>query len=391
MVMPFSFYRCPVIEFGTGSLNKLADHILRYGKTVLLVTGGSSFTGAVQWPGLLKKLKEKHISYYHTSVSTEPSPAIVDEICRNYAGQNIEVVTAIGGGSVIDAAKAVSAMIGRNESVKNYLEGVGHKKPDGVKKPFIAVPTTSGTGSEATSNAVISEVGINGFKKSLRHINYVPDVALVDPVLTLSCPPQLTAACGMDAFTQLTEAYLSPESSFILDSLLMPAIKQIQLYYIKAVTQPGNMEARTGMAYASLVSGIGLANAGLGTVHGFASPIGSLFDIPHGIVCGSLMAPANRKNVAVILNTAGYDKTIAKYAGLGKLFSDEAGKSDAYYCRFFIDVLDQWFDSLEIPFLSDYGMTPKDIDVIVKRTGIKNNPVQLEEQDLKEILSERIR
>ena len=161
----------------------------------------------------------QNIKFQKVVVNSEPSPELVDETVQKYSAEKIDVVVSIGGGSVIDAGKAISAMLNTSGSVREYLEVVGNKEHPGTKVPFIAVPTTSGTGSEATKNAVISKLGKDGFKRSLRHDNLVPDVALIDPELTLNCPPDITAAAGMDCFTQLAEAYLSGKSNDYTDAL----------------------------------------------------------------------------------------------------------------------------------------------------------------------------
>ena len=180
----------------------------------------------------------------------------------------------------MDAGKAISAMLTQEGSVKDYLEGVGHKHPSGNKVPFFAVPTTSGTGSEATKNAVLSEIGPNGYKKSLRHDHFVPDLAIVDPDLTLSCPPGLTAYSGMDAFTQLLEAYVSTKAHPFTDALCEKALELLSGSLLQAYQDGENIEAREAMSYAAWTSGIVLAQVGLGVVHGFASAVGGMFDNP---------------------------------------------------------------------------------------------------------------
>ena len=302
----------------------------------------------------------------------------------------MDVVLGIGGGSVLDGAKAISAMLGKKESVAEYLEGVGSKIPDGSKVPFVAVPTTSGTGSEATKNAVISDIGPKGFKKSLRHDNFVPDIALIDPRLMLKCPRDITAACGMDAFTQLLEAYLSPKPNDMLDALLLDGLDKIKSSFIQSVQDGSNLEARTGMAYASLISGIGLANVGLGVVHGFASPLGGFFTIPHGVVCGTLVAPATRVNIRKIFDS-NQVAAIKKYARVGRLFSEIHGQSDEYYCQELVETLEELTAKLGIPYLSDYGITENDLPKIIDQTGLKNNSVALNREELEEILLARIK
>ena len=248
----------------------------------------------------------------------------------------------------------------------------------GPKLPFIAVPTTSGTGSEATKNAVISKIGKGGFKRSLRHDNFVPDIALVDPELTLNCPEDITAASGMDCFTQLTEAYLSDKSNEYTDALAIEGLKAIKTSLIRSYTNGEDIEARTGMSFAALTSGICLANAGLGVVHGFASSIGGMYNIPHGLICGTLMASSNEINVRELRKKATNPAALKKYALLGELFLDEKGKTDDYYIDGFIQYLYILANDLHLTkVLKKYGLKEKDVGIICSETEIKNNPVKL--------------
>ncbi len=297
MVEPFKFARVPGIIFKNGSVESLPEHINLFGSRIALVTGKNSFIHSMQGSMLLGELERKKTGYHLLTISSEPSPEDIDSAVLTLVDQKIEVVVGIGGGSVLDAGKAISAMINMNEPVVRFLEGVGDLVHPGTKLPYIAVPTTSGTGSEATKNAVISRIGIHGFKKSLRHDNFVPDLALVDPSLTINCPADITAASGMDCFSQLTEAYLSDKSSVYTDGLAIEGLKAIRDSLERCCYDGHDIEARTGMSFAALTSGICLANAGLGVVHGFASSVGGLYDIPHGVVCGTLMAKANEITV----------------------------------------------------------------------------------------------
>ncbi|MCA1741887.1 MAG: iron-containing alcohol dehydrogenase, partial [Bacteroidales bacterium] len=275
-------------------------------------------------------------------------------------------------------------------SVREYLEVVGDKDHPGTKVPFVAVPTTSGTGSEATKNAVISQVGKDGFKRSLRHDNLVPDAAIVDPELTLTCPPEITAAAGMDCFTQLTEAYLSTKANAYTDALALEGIRAIKRSLLRSYTHGDDINARSDMAFAALTSGICLANAGLGAVHGLAGTIGAMFNIPHGAVCGTLMAAANQANVRELRRTGDAGPALKKYAALGRIFSDAAGKNDNYYIDFFIDYMTAATYLLGLPELSRYGLKSEDLPMICSQSDVKNNPVSLSAEQLREILSHRL-
>jgi alcohol dehydrogenase class IV len=389
MVAQFQFSRLPQIWFGAGKITMLSDLIRRYGEKVLVITGSSSFSGSVQGNIFFSSLEKCGIKSNVFVIPGEPSPDLIDKAVSRFRGEKTDVVVAIGGGSVMDAGKAVSAMLRVAGSVRDYLEGVGTVDHPGTKVPLIVVPTTSGTGSEATKNAVISEVGENGFKKSLRHDNFIPDIALIDPELTVTCPPSLTVASGMDCFTQLIEAYLSDKASEYTDALAIRGISAAAIALEKVFRDGNDIEARSSMAFASLTSGICLANAGLGVVHGFASSIGGRFDIPHGLICGTLMAVSNEITVRKLLNGEGDASYLQKYATLGRMIMGETGKSDDYYINGFIDELHHLTSVLKLPGLKEAGMKEDSFDEICSATENKNNPVKLTKEEMLEILTRR--
>lgn len=395
MIPSFSFARIPNIIFGAGKLNELYDIIPKFGKNILFVIGENSLKKSGKWEEISSNLESKSFNYSLISISNEPAPTIIDEVATKFRKKNVELVVGIGGGSVTDAGKAISAMIPKEDSIKNYLEGVGSKTHDGKKIPYIAIPTTSGTGSEATKNAVISEIGPKGFKKSLRHDNLIPNVALIDPELMISCPSSISAACGMDAFTQLIEAYVSPKENPMTGALAFSGMKYINKNLLLACSSgASNIEVRTAMAYASLMSGITLANAGLGIVHGLAGPIGGLFDIPHGVICGTLLAEATKINIEKLQELGSSGKEgLRKYADIGVLLSGnkfvEQGKIDEY-CSILVNTLDGWTQDLKLERLGKYGINIKDIEKIVEKAGLKNNPVNLNKKDIKTILINRL-
>ncbi|MFW9945864.1 MAG: iron-containing alcohol dehydrogenase [Candidatus Odinarchaeota archaeon] len=395
MIPSFNFTSIPHIIFGPGAINQLFDIITKFGKTVLYVIGENSLKKSGKWSEIVKKSEDNSINYYNISVSGEPSPTLIDTVVNQFRDKKPDLVVGIGGGSVTDAGKAISAMMLKKDSIKNYLEGVGTKIHDGTKIPYIAIPTTSGTGSEATKNAVISEIGPDGFKKSLRHDNLIPNYAIIDPELIISCPSSVTAVCGMDAFTQLLEAYTSNKSNPLTDSLAYSGMKYMKDAIIPAcTTRPSDVNIRSSMAYGSLISGICLANAGLGIIHGLASPIGGFFEIPHGVVCGTLLAESTKMNIEKLKELGSSGKqALQKYAYVGALFdinkSFDTTKID-FYCSLLIEVLEGWTSDLKIDLLGKYGIKEGDIEKIVNNTGLKNNPVPLTKEDIKKIVGNRI-
>jgi len=386
MVKPFQFSRLPKIHFKNGIITELASIAHSYGRKIVLVTGKNSFLNSRQAEKLFHDFEKAGIEYYILSIQSEPSPDIIDQAVKRFNNEDIKLVVGIGGGSVLDAGKAISAMMYRSESVVEYLEVVGNKEHPGLKIPYIAVPTTSGTGSEVTKNAVISEIGKSGFKRSLRHDNFVPDVALIDPELTLLCPKDITAASGMDCFTQLTEAYLSDKSSEYTDALAMEGLKAIKTSLIRSYKNNEDIEARAGMSFAALTSGICIANAGLGVVHGFASSIGGMYNIPHGLICGTLMAISNEVNIRELRKNGNNQVALKKYAILGELFNNKSGKDDEYYIDSFISYLHELTKNLQLSGLRKNGLGEKDVKLICSKTEIKNNPVKLAVEDLAEIV-----
>jgi alcohol dehydrogenase class IV len=390
MVKPFKFAPTPKILFRSNQISELDTVIKSYGSKIILVTGLNSFLGTKQAKTLLNKFDSDGFDYHLVKISGEPSPEMIDTAVKNLNDKSVNAVVAVGGGSVVDAGKAISAMLYKSESVSEYLEGIGGRIHPGTKIPFIAVPTTSGTGSEATKNAVISIVGKNGFKKSLRHDNFVPDIAIVDPELTISCPKNLTAATGMDCFTQLIEAYLSVISNEYTDALAFEGLKAVKSSLGQSIKNGDDIIARTGMSFAALTSGICLANAGLGIVHGFASSIGGMFNIPHGVLCGTLMASANKVNVSVLRKTGKANFSLKKYADIGKLFLGKERKTDEYYIDSFIQYLYELSEEFHLPGLRQFGLADKDLEEICSITENKNNPVKLTRENMIEIITGRL-
>lgn len=386
----FKFSRTPHIIFGPGKFGCLPDlPLVKNARRVILVIGGKSFENTPQYAWITDELKKLRIEVLNIKVTGEPSPEIVDRAVSECRGLKIDTVIAIGGGSVIDAGKAISAMILKNELVIAYVEGVGTGKiHDGTKIPFIAVPTTAGTGSEATKNAVLGQVGSNGFKNSLRHENFMPDIALVDPELTLTCPSNVTASSGMDALCQLIGSYMSTSASPLTDALALSGIEAVRDSLIDVSTnEPGNIEKRTKMSYAALVSGITLANAGLCVDHGFASSIGALFKIPHGTICGIILPETVRLSINVMMiNKDENEYYLRKYARLGEILAGAHSENIDKACDALVEFLQNLKNGLGLPGLGAFGVTENDAEIIALKTSNKNNPVKLGAEALKKIV-----
>jgi alcohol dehydrogenase class IV len=375
----------PKMIFGTGAFASLPEIIQHYGSHTLLITGGESLKRSGRWTPLTVQLNRAGLQVKALSVRGEPTAEAVDAIANAYRKTPISVVVAIGGGSVIDCGKAVSAMLAEEGSVCDYLEGVGTKKPTGAKIPFVAVPTTAGTGSEATKNAVLCDRKA-GYKKSLRHDAYVPDVALVDPELTLTLPPSMTMACGMDAVAQLIESYTSTRADDVTDALALKALA----FATESLLRLGQGESndialREKMSYAALVSGITLSRAGLGAVHGLAGPLGALFPVPHGVACGKLLFPV----MSFVVKKVTDEKNLVaqkRFADIGKIFAGDSGGDDVFYCKQFLNVLHKWSQARRLPQLSYFGVTTADFEKVIRLADSKNSPAVLSPKEMKVVL-----
>lgn len=395
-IEPFAFSRVPRILFGAGRITELPGLIREFGTRVLLITGKQSFPTSPYWQPLLAGLRQHDISWLQEAVGGEPSPQWVDDAVARHRGAGIDVVVGIGGGSVLDAGKAVAGLLPHHASVMNFLEGVGSGHYAGPALPYIAAPTTAGTGSEATKNAVLSVQGPEGFKKSFRHECLVPAYAVVDPELLSTCSPALIAANGMDALTQLMESYVSSKANPLTDALALSGIRAVKDGFFPAWhggDTPAAAAGRAAMAYAALLSGITLAQVGLGSVHGLASPLGAFFPIPHGVVCGTLLATATEINIRALLSRQAHHPALHKYAELGAVLSGTQAATREAGAGILVDVLHEWTERLALPRLSDYGVTPADFPRIIancRGNSMKTNPIALSDEEVEAILSQRL-
>ncbi|MGR8932883.1 MAG: iron-containing alcohol dehydrogenase [Gammaproteobacteria bacterium] len=392
----FSISRLPRISYGSGRIAEVPALAAAYGRTALLVTGKHSFCATPRWQSFIQALEAKGMRWLHFTVSGEPSPQLVDEAVSRFRSETVDVVVAIGGGSVLDAAKAIAGLLPHGNSVMDHLEGVGKNIPyRGPATPFIAVPSTAGTGSEATKNAVLSVQGPGGFKKSFRDECLIPEYAVIDPDLLSSCPRELAAADGMDAFTQLLESFVSLKANPFIDALAwsgMCAVKE-GFFAAWAGIEPEAAYGRAAMAYASLLSGITLAQVGLGSVHGLASPLGAYFPIPHGVVCGTLVAAATEVNIRALQAREPQHPALSKYAQVGRLLCGRPDMGDAAARDALIVLLGEWSDRLQLPRLNRYGISAADFPLIVansRGSSMQTNPIVLTDAEIEAVLKQRL-
>lgn len=391
MITNFSFTHTPTIHFGVGELEHLGGHVRPWGTRGALVIGGRSLIHSSGLDRIRKILTDAEVEFEVVAIPSEPSPEMVDGAVARLRDQRIDVVVAVGGGSVIDGGKGISAMLRMSGSIRDYLEGVGTRTHTGDKVPFVAVPTTFGTGSEATKNAVITERGPGGFKKSLRHDAFVPEVAVVDPTLGAQMPDSLIASCGMDAFSQLVESFLSKKATPLTDALAVSGIEWVGRNLMDIFRGKRDAPRLSALAYGSLLSGITLANAGLGVIHGIAGPLGGFYDIPHGVACGTLLPEALKmtvKKMEIDLNS--HRRCAEKFSRIALALSGVTRGDPVEDGWAVIETLETWLEELRIPRLGPFGIGPADVKKIVDASSCKNHPVALDKEEMASIVRSRL-
>jgi alcohol dehydrogenase class IV len=301
--------------------------------------------------------------------------------------EHCDLVIAFGGGSAIDAGKAIAALLTNGGELSDYLEVIGNGQPlQDPSVPFIAVPTTAGTGSEVTRNAVLASAE-HRVKVSLRSPLMLPRLAVVDPELTLDLPPALTASTGLDALTQLIEPYVSSRANPLTDGFCLEGLRRVSRSLRRAYHDGRDLVAREFMSLASLLGGLALANAGLGVVHGFAAPVGGMFDAPHGAVCAALLPYGMAINIRACRARAPEGEALHRYETVARLLT---GKPDAL-AEEGVDWVRQLCQELQIPPLSSYGIQERDVATLVekasKASSTKGNPITLTLDELREVLS----
>jgi alcohol dehydrogenase class IV len=380
--MHFEFSTASRIIFGSGCLEQIGTLGRDWGRRVLIVTGRDPERASA----LREHLDEAGVTSVVYSVAGEPTLQTIEEGSEVVRAEACDWVIGFGGGSAMDAGKAIAIMHTQEGEILDYLEVIGKGRPirrEGL--PYIAVPTTSGTGAEVTRNAVLG-FPEHGIKVSLRSPLMLPRVALVDPSLTLGLPFEITASTGLDALTQLIEAAVSSRANPMTDALCEKGIQLAAASLERCCFQPGEIGPREDMALAALYSGIALANAGLGAVHGFAAPIGGMFSAPHGAVCAALLPHVWRANLKAI-----QPQQKGKFDRVAQgLLSDASARAEQ---------VQDWIEGLclrlRIRPLAALGVSASDVTEIARRaaqaSSMKANPVNHGPAALEAILMEAIR
>lgn len=380
--LQFGFATANQIVFGAGTLRNVFADATTWGSRALLVTGSDpNRSASVRL--IAAGLAGLEIVAY--SVAKEPTAEIVDAGVRLAKAEACDVIIGCGGGSVIDAGKAVAALLTNGGSVLDYIGSAATKRLSLPSAPYIAIPATAGTGAEVTRNAVIS-LPQEGMKISLRSDFMIPKVAIIDPELALTLPPSLTASTGLDALTQVIEPYVALHPHPIADLFCRDGIQRASKYLRCAYQYGTDLEAREEMALVSLYGGMALANGQLGAVHGFASPIGGMFSAPHGAVCGRLLPLVMECNVRALRKQKA-KRTLARYGQVARWLTGEPQAE--------IEDGIEWVKALvaefRIPGLSAYGITLAHISEIALKaqsaSSMQGNPIRLTHDELSEILT----
>ena len=380
--MRFEFATATRIIFGPGTLHEVGPIAAQMGSRALVVTGSTPARAAP----LLDALAEQGIDAVTYSVAKEPTVGTARLGAQRARETSCDLVIGFGGGSTLDAAKAISALVTNGGDPLDYLEVIGRGQPiTNPALPCITIPTTAGTGAEVTRNAVLASTE-HQVKVSLRSPLMLPRLALVDPELTHTLPPAVTASTGLDALTQVVEPYVSHLANPLTDALCREGMRRAARSLRRAYEHGHDEAARQDMALTSLFGGLALANAKLGAVHGFAGPLGGMFSAPHGVICGRLLPYAVAVNVRALQDRMPHSEALHRYDEVAQILTGnpDATADDG------VAWVQELCDVLRVPSLADNGVTPDDFPVLIEKAAIsssmKGNPIKLTPDELREIL-----
>jgi alcohol dehydrogenase class IV len=381
----FEFTAPSRIVFGDGTLRDVGALALAMGRRALVVESGSG-----RAEPLVELLRESGIVTTTFEVAGEPTAALVEGGAEVARRERYELVIAFGGGSVIDAAKAIAALLTNRAPLRDYLEVVGKGQPLTHRSaPLIAIPTTAGTGAEVTRNAVLM-VEEERVKVSLRSPLMLPAMALVDPTLTHTLPPAVTASTGLDALTQCIEPFVAPQANALTDAVAREGMRRAAGALRRAFADGGDVQARSDMSVASLCGGLALANAKLGAVHGFAAPLGGMFPVPHGVVCAALLPHVVAVNVRALRERDPDSPTLARYDEVARIVTGDPDARAENGAAWLAELVRE----LAIPALATFGVTSEHVEEVVaqarKASSMGGNPIVLTDEELAEVLGAAI-
>lgn len=381
--MTFEFNTSTRIIFGSGSIASLVQIMRGMGTRILMVSSPEW----VNTEPLMTDFSTAGLEVSTFEVNSEPSLNVIREGLAVANRFHVEAVVAVGGGSVLDTGKALACLLTNPGDLLDFLEVVGKSQPLRIPGlPMVAVPTTAGTGSEVTRNAVLN-VTEQKMKVSLRSPYLLPSVALVDPQLTISLPPSITAFTGMDALTQVLEPFVSLKANPLVDGFCLEGMRHAGLSLLDAYQNGMNLPAREGMSLVSLMGGLALANAGLGAVHGFAAPLGGMFNAPHGAICARLLPVVVKMNVRALEKHNPESTVLKRYDQAASIL---LGRSVA--TRHDLSIwIDELARELKIPGLKQWGVNEEYLPEVARKAAIASsmqaNPIRLTEEEMVEILS----
>jgi len=381
--MPFDFATPTRIVFGAGTLREVAPAAKEFGHRALIVTGRSAERSAP----LAAQLGATGVSSCRFAVEGEPTLDVIRNGVQRAQEEQCNVVIGFGGGSALDAGKAIAALLTNRGELLDYLEVIGAGKPLTLPSaPFIAVPTTAGTGTEVTRNAVLASPE-HRVKVSLRSPLMLARLAVVDPELTFDLPRDVTARTGLDAITQLIEPYVSLRANPLTDGFCVEGLRRVARSLRQAFHHGHDSVARTDMSMASLLSGLSLANAGLGVVHGLAGPVGGMFPAPHGAVCAALLPHGMDANIRALACRAPESGSLHRYQTVASILT---GKPNAS-AREGVEWVAAACEELNIPGLGSYGVGKADFPVLLEKasqaSSMKANPIALTREEMREVLA----
>lgn len=380
--MSFEFATAGRILFGNGITRKLGSLVKEFGQRALLVIGIDPSSIAP----VISSLRDEGIGWETFPVNEEPTIDLVQEGIDQAKRWGCTTVIAIGGGSSIDTGKAIAALLVNEGDFMDYLEVIGKGQPlRNPSLPFIAVPTTAGTGAEVTRNAVLASLE-HRVKVSLRSPSMLPRLAIVDPELTYGLPPHLTASTGMDALTQVLEPFVSNKANPMTDGLCREGLARAARSLYRAYEHGEDKEAREDMCIVSLFGGLALANAKLGAVHGIAAVLGGMMSAPHGAMCARLLPFVMETNIAALIERDPNSEALNRYDQIGRMVSNDNNANAQDGAKWVAELC----ELLLIPSLNTYGLAERDFPEVIERaklaSSMQGNPIRLTDTELMEIL-----